>query len=320
MEHAPRYKELNLGQLRSFCQVAAGGSFTAAAAELDVSPSAVWQQVRGLERIFGSRLIVRRGRRVTVTPEGQLLLQLARGHVGGIEALPRLFAQFRPDLAPTVVLASPQGLFNLHLPRVVRRFQAKHPATRFQINLIGNPEIPGVVERGVADLGLASFDPNDHRPDGLVYEDLFRLRLCLFTPTRHPLNRRAIDPAEVVRYPLILSPRGKIDDQLLQRWLNRFGVADEIRPVMEVPFLETIARCVVAGIGVGLVYVGPYGERVFPGVRVRVIATDPSTMVASLIRRRGGQLAPSAEAFRQDVLRGLRERSFANEPRPSGSG
>ena len=54
-----RYKDLQLTPLRSFCLVAREGNFSKAAKALKLSTSAVWQQVRSLERTLKAPLLRR---------------------------------------------------------------------------------------------------------------------------------------------------------------------------------------------------------------------------------------------------------------------
>ncbi len=65
----------NFVLLRAFEAAARLESFTLAAHELHLTPSAISHQVKELEELFGRRLFVRRHRQVEVTPEGQRLYQ-----------------------------------------------------------------------------------------------------------------------------------------------------------------------------------------------------------------------------------------------------
>ena len=60
-------------RLRVLQAVATGGSVAAAAQALHLTPPAVSQQLRALERETGSGLIDRSGRQVTLTAAGRLL-------------------------------------------------------------------------------------------------------------------------------------------------------------------------------------------------------------------------------------------------------
>ena len=68
---------LNLDQLRTFADVVALKSFSAAAERLGISQPAVSLQVRQLERRFGVKLIERLGKQAHATPPGRELLALS---------------------------------------------------------------------------------------------------------------------------------------------------------------------------------------------------------------------------------------------------
>ena len=64
--------------LNTFVVVADRGSMAAAARVLNITPAAVAQQIRTLERELGAPLIARAGRTVSLTEEGARILQRAR--------------------------------------------------------------------------------------------------------------------------------------------------------------------------------------------------------------------------------------------------
>ena len=64
--------------LSTFVTVVDQGSMAAAARSLNITPAAVAQQIRTIERELGATLIKRVGRTVTVTEEGARILQRAR--------------------------------------------------------------------------------------------------------------------------------------------------------------------------------------------------------------------------------------------------
>src|SRR5690348_3783498 len=70
-------RSLNLDQLRTLAEVAALGSFSAAARRLNLSQPAVSQHIRELELRFGVPLIERFGKRARVTAPGRELIEHA---------------------------------------------------------------------------------------------------------------------------------------------------------------------------------------------------------------------------------------------------
>ena len=71
--------------LRVFVRVLDRGSFSAAAKDLGLTPSAVSKLVSRLEDRLGARLLERSTRRLVLTPEGEGFLARARRIVSDIE-------------------------------------------------------------------------------------------------------------------------------------------------------------------------------------------------------------------------------------------
>ena len=69
---------MRLTQLRSFHAVARAGGFTGGAKLLHISQPTVTTQVRFLEETYGAELFYRRGHKVTLTPLGEQLFELAQ--------------------------------------------------------------------------------------------------------------------------------------------------------------------------------------------------------------------------------------------------
>ena len=72
------YKQNRLKQLRAFCMAAKTRSISRAAEQLFQSQSTVTLQIQALEREMGLCLFERRGRRMALTPEGEVLRELAQ--------------------------------------------------------------------------------------------------------------------------------------------------------------------------------------------------------------------------------------------------
>lgn len=94
----------------AFLRVAEKRSFSAAAAEMGVSPSAVSQTIRALEERIGTPLLMRTTRSVGLTQAGELFLERARPALDGLaEAY-----EFARNLG-----GSPAGRLRINLPRAV---------------------------------------------------------------------------------------------------------------------------------------------------------------------------------------------------------
>lgn len=81
--------------LRAFESAARTGSFTLAAEELHLTPSAVSKHIKTLEQHFGCRLFQRNGPRIEVTPQGKIFAAELQQGFGRIEQACELFRSHR---------------------------------------------------------------------------------------------------------------------------------------------------------------------------------------------------------------------------------
>src|SRR5947199_2363172 len=198
------HKDIELRQLRTFMLAATQGGFSAAAAALGLSVPAVWEQVRSLESILGAMLLVRQGRALELTVDGKLLLEIIQPHLSGLDSLVKLFQARRSESARQLSVASiPQILANL-LPPPIQEFMGRYGGT--QLRLLSDPGAAAVmrmVERGQADLGLITANPEEPASPHLAHEYLFDLKFMLFMSSHHPLARqKEVKARELVQYPI----------------------------------------------------------------------------------------------------------------------
>jgi DNA-binding transcriptional LysR family regulator len=302
-----RYKEIQLAQLRSFCLAATEGNFTAAAKALGLSASTVWQQVRALERELKAKLLRRRGRAVELTEEGGLLLGLVQPHVSGLDSLRRFFEARRDGVRQELVVASGAYLFANHLTEPIRQFRAEHPAIGLTLRIAAWSALRGAVERGETDVGVLACDPDVPRSAYLEYEHLFDEPLCLLLPTGHPLSRaKRLNIQELVKYPLIVAPKGGADRRAFDRLLRRHNLTDRVQPALVCGLVDVAKRYVTAGVGIALMYVTEETARGTPGLHVRPLEADVERLSIEMAVRKGTHLPDYVEDFRRVVRRFLR--------------
>jgi DNA-binding transcriptional LysR family regulator len=305
-----KYKDIQLPQLRGFCLAATEGNFTAAAAALGLSVSAVWQQVRALERELGVTLLRRRGRAVELTAPGRLLLELAQPHVSGLDSLARLFAARKDELPqPLAVVATPQLLMH-HLPCLVQRFVRSHSSARLSLRASRWQEILKLVDGGEADLGVTPSDrAAPHRP-ARDFESLFELPFLLLTAADHPLRRkRTLRPRDLVNHPFIVQTPDTCDYLALERTLRSDGIAlDQLHVVMVSHEVDMTLRYVARGVGIALAHVEPRTCRTGPGVYGRVFDPKVERLPVWLVVRKNTHRSAMAEEFRVAVRRELQRK------------
>lgn len=114
---------LSLEDLRVFEAAARWRNFSAAARERGVTQAAVSRRVQGLERDLGVALFLRRGRRLSLTAEGERLGRRVRA---ALDYLGEGLAELAPETA-SVSLAASGSVSHFWLGPALRAFAAEHP-------------------------------------------------------------------------------------------------------------------------------------------------------------------------------------------------
>src|SRR5262245_59191566 len=121
------FSDVSLVALRVFREVVERGTFTAAAAALGYTQSAVSRQIAGLERAAGTSLVERRRDGVLLTAAGHVVLRRAATVLDEVDAAARELAGL-PTQAGTVRLGWFPSAGAVLVPGVVAALRRIHPA------------------------------------------------------------------------------------------------------------------------------------------------------------------------------------------------
>jgi DNA-binding transcriptional LysR family regulator len=169
---------LNPAWLRAFVAVCDTGSFTRAAASLDLTQAAVSQQVQRLEAECGP-LLIRRTRKASLTPAGVKVLAYARDMEEAHARLRLALADDDPHVGQ-ISVASPGSIGLLLYPRLLA-LQAAHPGLSVSYRAAHTADIIAAVLASRAELGIVTHRPDDER---LRTELFAHESLCLVVPAQ----------------------------------------------------------------------------------------------------------------------------------------
>lgn len=158
--------------LRTFVQVVESGGFSQAAARLLRGQSAVSLQIKRLEERLDAKLFDRGPRHVRLTPEGELILDLARRILSLNEELVSRLRE--PEMAGLVRLGAPEDFATSHLPRALASFARSYPKVALEVTCELTLELQERFDSGGLDLALVKRAPSqgpsggtDDRREGL---------------------------------------------------------------------------------------------------------------------------------------------------------
>ncbi|RMI32335.1 LysR family transcriptional regulator [Nocardia stercoris] len=291
----------SLTALRVFREVAERGTFTAAAAGLGYTQSAVSRQIAALERAAGVPLLQRRHDGVRLTPAGRIVARRAAVVIDQIDATAKELAGL-PDERATVRLgwfaSAGAGL----VPAALARLRHTHPGITVLGREAGTPALVRALRAGTVDLAVVAsappYRPLDAETPALQVQVLIERSLRIAVPAEHPLARGDhIDAADLRGQSWIAGPRG---DGGMGTWPG----LDE-RPTVVHTVGDWLAKLhlVAAGCGIttvpaGLVPVAP------PGVRILPVHGGPTEQRRTLLARMPGPL-PEPVARLAETLRAV---------------
>lgn len=243
-----------------------------AARRQDLTPAAVAQQVRVLEKELGTPLLARAGRTVVPTEAGHRLVERAR-------RLTREFDELKAAVNERAASGELRlGTINtaLHslLPEMLAGFVKVFPDVRVQIRSALSAELFGAVQQGELEVAIC-LHPAFGLPKTLHWEPLRDEPLTLLAPRRWAER----DPHELLaNEPLIRYDRLLAGGKQADRYLRKAGITPRER--FELGSLTAIAMLVDRGLGVSLApdAATPWGQ----GVRVAKIALPGSSEARQL--------------------------------------
>lgn len=304
---------MNTDFLQSFVAVLDHGSMAEAARRLQLTPAAVGQQLRALERELGTPLLVRAGRTVVPTEAGARIAPHARDLLAQVTGLRA--AAHDDLLAGEMRLGAGTNALQGMVPDLLAAMVQRYPGITVFVQPGFSMDMYPAVLRGELDVAIVMQSPVP-LPKTLCWQLLHEEPLGLLVPERWA----GADPHALLRSePLIRYDRSQWGGQLADGYLRRAGIVPRER--FEINALGAIAVMVDRGLGVSLVprWVRPWPE----GLRVAhlplPLPCEPRRM--GLVWSRAAQRLRLVEAFRDEAVARARATPAAGGPSASaGSG
>ncbi|MBF8753894.1 LysR family transcriptional regulator [Pseudomonas guariconensis] len=292
-----RVQDADLKSLRIFETVVKCGGFSAAQPALNISVSAISEQMSLLETRLGVRLCERGRSGFRLTDEGQVLYEAAQRMLTAVETFSMEAATLRRQLSGALrvgvidaTLTDPSSPLTL----AIRRFGQMAPQVHLQIHI----DTPNALEQRVMDGRLhLAVGPFPSRLPGLDYTPLYTEAHGLFCSRTDPLFEQ--DDASIT--PLLLSQA-----RLAARtFLGRFDL-DQLqveRAAGSVDNVEARAMMIISGQYIGFLplhYAQPWVDK--GEIRRLCPGQFASDLCVDVILRHGVSPPRTVEAFQQQLL------------------
>jgi DNA-binding transcriptional LysR family regulator len=289
---------LDVRRMRVLQEVAAQGSFSAAAEALSFTQSAISQHVAALERETGARLVDRGSRGVRLTDAGRALVAHADAILCRIEAAEEELAAIAGLRGGRLRLACFQSAGATLVPRAVASFHTRHPQVELSMVEAEPEEACALLRSGEIDLALV-YDhdavPGTLEPD-LELTPLVEDSYDVILPLGHPLTeRRKLKLADLADEPWVASTDTNGCRRITEEVCRQAGF--EPRVAFEADDTLASQALVAAGVGVTLMPRLALAS-VHQGVVARALTDRPLRRVWAA-RLKSAYNSPATEAMLQ---------------------
>jgi DNA-binding transcriptional LysR family regulator len=296
------YKGNRIKQLRAFCYAVKFGTVARAAEALFLSASSVSLQISALEKELGARLLERTRPRLALTREGQMLYDLARPLIEGVESLDQQFRSQRQGLdAGEVTIAAGASTIQYLMPTLVRDFRERFPEVRLQLANVTGKDGLALLRSDQVDFAFGSMLDVPH---DLSYEPVQWFDPMLILPLDHPLaEKQDIMLEDLSPYGLILPPQRLTTYRLVDLVFQQRRVP--YRVAIEVGGWEVIKQYVAMGLGISIVTGICISEHDRTRLAVRNMRRYFPQRSYGVVVRKGKYLSAQARAFIDRIKPGL---------------
>lgn len=206
---------MELRHLRYFVVLAEHLNFTRAAERVHVTQSTLSHQIRQLEQELGCDLLVRSGRQVRLTAQGEAFLESARHALREVENGVRAVRTIDSVLTGELRIAATGTFCAYIIPACLPEFLLVQPHVSIDIREMSGQEIAHALLSDEVDFGI-SYEP-ENTPE-LMFEPLLNEEMVLVVNAEHAwAKRKFLRVAELHGQDLVLLPRSFSTRQMLER-------------------------------------------------------------------------------------------------------
>jgi molybdate transport repressor ModE-like protein len=301
---------LDVRRMRVLREVAAQGSFSAAAEALNFTQSAISQHVAALEREAGTQLIERRRGGARLTDAGRVLVSHADAILARIDSAEEELAALAGLRGGRLRMISFQSGGATLAPRAVAAFHARHPEVELSMLEAEPADACARLRAGDVDLALLY----DHSAVPLSGDDIELTRLVddgyeAIVPADHPLaKRKRIALADLAEEPWVASSDVNGCRLIVETLCREVGFKPSV--AFEIDETQAVQALVAGGVGVSMMPRLALSS-LHPGVAVRPLTKTPMRRVWAG-RLAGAHASPASDAMLQ-ILQDVAE-EFSETP------
>ena len=215
---------MELRTLEYFLAVARDENISAAAAALHVSQPTLSRQLMDLEDELGKKLLIRGGRKITLTQEGMLLRRRAAEILDIVDKTETDIRSSESEIAGDIYIGAGEARCFKFIAKSIQSIQQDYPDIHVHISSGDYLNVMEQLEHGVLDYGLIFHDFDRSRYDAIDLPPVDRWGVLMRRDS--PLSQKEyVTPQDLWDKPLLVSRQVMNDPEKIRaKW---FGQSDK---------------------------------------------------------------------------------------------
>jgi DNA-binding transcriptional LysR family regulator len=245
-------KMVELSTMRVFLVAAEEKNFSQAARRLNMSQSAVSQNIRTMEQAYNLELFQRHGRSVALSETGEALLPMVREVLRAARLMEDSLQDIKNEIGGDLLIGCSTSAGKYLMPALLSMFQLDYPAVHPRVKVLGRESVYDRLLSQAIPFGVSS-KHFDHRD--LECVPLFEDRVFLIVPATHPWAAygQAL-PDDLLDQKLIMREEVSGTCETVMEGLKSYGITpDMLNVTMELGNAEAIEMAVERGVGIAFV-------------------------------------------------------------------
>lgn len=224
-------------------------SFSQAAEKLFITQSAVSQAIKNLEKALGGQLFFRKGRKVHLTWEGELLFKHIEQAYNFIKTAEHKFQEVKNLDVGEIRIGVGDTICKYFLIPYLEKFYNQYPNIKIQVINRTSSAILEQLRNGLLDLGIATLPVNDKNilvQNFITVEDIF-----VACDRFSDLKGVTVTPERLAEYPILMLDKSSATRRNIDLFLEQRNLT--LTPEIELEDIDLLVE--FARIGLGIAYV-----------------------------------------------------------------
>lgn len=243
--------DINFELYRVFYYVATLLSFSDASKQLFISQSAVSQSIKTLEKKLNSKLFYRSTKKVTLTPEGEILFKHIEPAINLIKNGERQLLGIDSLNGGQIRIGASDTICRYYLVPYLNEFHQKYPNIHIKVMNQTSLKCVELLNSGLVDLIIINY-PNTALKDSVKVEELKEFRDVFLGGEKYAkLSKEKISLKELQKHPILMLDRKSTTSEFLHQIFQKYQL--DLAPEIQLSSNDLLLD--LARIGLGIAFV-----------------------------------------------------------------